>query len=187
MWKIDCRQASNPPLSCAAWQCYAFGLLVTAFPSKAAKHRTRFKRMVTMDVLLVVATCARPPMPDWTAFRCCLLMLPFDAAFQCRCRLFGGSQLATPTGWRPCTPTGPFRDTLFQQLTDAAAKCKPDLAEQVSPSTHNTQTVLLVTHPPPPLPPSDPKSIMCYDSAAKLLFILPSPWLSVSRQHWVRL
>lgn len=47
------------------------------------------------------------------------------------CRQFGGPQLATPTGWRPCTPTGPFRDTLFQQLTDAAASCKPNLAEQV--------------------------------------------------------
>lgn len=66
----------------------------------------------------------------------CLLMLPLNAAFQCRS--FGGSQLATPTGWRPCTPTGPFRDTLFQQLTDAAAKCKPDLAEQVRLSRYNT-------------------------------------------------
>ncbi|KAL3132243.1 hypothetical protein ABBQ32_008831 [Trebouxia sp. C0010 RCD-2024] len=44
---------------------------------------------------------------------------------------FGGPQLATPTSWRPCTPTGPFRDTLFQQLTDAATSCKPNLAEQV--------------------------------------------------------
>lgn len=62
-----------------------------------------------------------------------LSRLPFEAAFQCRS--FGGSQLATPTGWRPCTPTGPFRDTLFQQLTDAAANCKPDLTEQASLSS----------------------------------------------------
>ncbi len=48
------------------------------------------------------------------------------------CRLFGAAQLATPTGWRPSTPSGSFRDTLFKQLEDAATNCKPSLTEQVS-------------------------------------------------------
>ena len=47
------------------------------------------------------------------------------------CRLFGAAQLATPTGWRPSTPSGSFRDSLFKQLEDAAANCKPSLTEQV--------------------------------------------------------
>lgn len=73
--------------------------------------------------------------PSCVPFRLCLSLLS-DPVF--RYRSFGGAQLATPTGWRPCTPTGPFRDTLFQQLTDAAANCKPDLAEQVTLSIYMT-------------------------------------------------
>ena len=40
--------------------------------------------------------------------------------------------MATPTGWRPSTPSGSFRDTVFKQLNDAAANCKLSLTEQAS-------------------------------------------------------
>lgn len=46
-------------------------------------------------------------------------------------RMFGGMSVASPTGWRPPTPGGQYRETVFRRLTDLAATCKPSLTDQV--------------------------------------------------------